>query len=254
MLYYISSRANFKMASRFGNPLTDFEVEQLRINSVPNATKASTNWGVCTWKEWSLTREVKEAEGVKNLSTPLLEMKEEDFAYWLTKFILEVRKQNGEQYPPKSLYAFVCSFKRYFEQNGVHHLNPLDTSNALFGNFRSVLDGEMKRLHSLGLGTKVKQAEPITPDEEIRLWKGGQLGTSNARVLLNTVYFYNCKVFGLRSFDEHRNLQCTQFKKEVDPGKHVYMLYTDYGNKANRGGLTLTTPRVHICTRKRIVQ
>jgi hypothetical protein len=54
---------------------------------------------------------------------------------------------------------------------------------------------------------------------------------------LNTVYFYNCKVFGLRSYDEHQNLQCNQFKKEVDADNCVYLLYTDYGNKANRGGL-----------------
>ena len=38
-----------------------------------------------------------------------------DFAYWLGKFILEVRKRDGHEYPPKSLYALVCCFKRHFE-------------------------------------------------------------------------------------------------------------------------------------------
>jgi len=56
-------------------------------------------------------------------------------------------------------------------------------------------------------------------------------------VILNTVYFYNCKVFGLRSFDEHRNLKCSQFTKHLEKWKRVYMEYTDFGSKTNCGGL-----------------
>lgn len=98
----------------------------------------------------------------------------------------------------------------------MYGVNPLNQNNADFGNFRATLDTEMKRLHGLGLGTAVRKAEPITSDEEALLWTSGQLGTHSAKALLNTVYFYNCEVFGLRSFDEHRNLQCSQFQKKVD--------------------------------------
>ena len=228
------------MSTRFAEAKCDSEVDDLKRNAIPSATRASTNWGISVWNEWSRARAVKEAEGsgdIQNLSTPLLEMKEADLAHWLTKFILEVRKTSGEEYPPKSLYALVRCFKRHFEQNRRYDVNPLDTTNVFFGDFRAVLDGEMKRLHATGLGSKVKQAEPITPDEETKLWVSGQLGLSIGRALLNTFYFYNCKVFGLRSFDEHRNLKCSQFIKKVDADQHVYMVYTDYGNKSNRGGL-----------------
>ena len=92
----------------------------------------------------------------------------------------------------------------------------------------------MKRLHGQGFGTRSKQAEPITADEESLLWTYGQLGTHSAAALLNTVYFYNCKVFGLREYDEHRNLKCSQFQKKLG---RVYIEYTDYGSKTNRGGL-----------------
>ncbi len=54
------------------------------------------------------------------------------------------------------------------------------------------------------------------------------------------MYYYNCKVFGLRSFDEHRNLVCSQYEKKVDEvGRvgRVYIEYTDFGSKTNRGGL-----------------
>ena len=150
---------------------------------------------------------------------------------------IEVRKQDGAPYPPKTLYALVCCFKRYFERNGVHNINPLAVGDPVFGNFRVTLDAEMKRLHGLGLGAISKRAEPISPDEELLLWTSGQLGTHNGKALLNAVYYYNCKIFGLRSYDEHRNLQCSQYEKKVDEQGRVYLQYTDYGSKTNRGGL-----------------
>ena len=91
----------------------------------------------------------------------------------------------------------------------------------------------MKRLHRMGLGASSKQAEPITPDEESLLWTSEQLGTHSAKALLNTVYFYNCKVFCLRSYDEHRNLRCAQFEKKLDEKGRIYIEYTDFGSKTN---------------------
>ncbi len=35
----------------------------------------------------------------------------------------------------------------------------------------------MKRLHGSGLGTSLKQAEPISPDEKTMLWSSQQFGT-----------------------------------------------------------------------------
>ncbi len=81
-----------------------------------------------------------------------------DFAYWLGKFVLEIRKQTGTEYPPKTLYAIVCCFKRYFERNEVC-VNPLSPLDPRFGNFQSTL---VKRLHGTGLGVSKKQAEPIS--------------------------------------------------------------------------------------------
>jgi hypothetical protein len=56
----------------------------------------------------------------------------------------------------------------------------------------------MKQLHCAGIGATQKQAAPITPRKEEKLWESGQLGAHSAKSLLNTVFFYNCKLFGLR--------------------------------------------------------
>ena len=56
-----------------------------------------------------------------------------NLAYWMGKFVLEVCKKDGKEYPPKTLYALVCCFKGYYEQNGVFDVNPLSSSDARFG-------------------------------------------------------------------------------------------------------------------------
>ena len=91
-------------------------------------------------------------------------------AYWMGKFVLEVRKKDGSEYPPKSLYALVCCFKRFLEQIDIHNVNPLNIGDSRFGNFRATLDAEMKHLHRMGLGASSKQAESINPDKESLLW------------------------------------------------------------------------------------
>ena len=50
-----------------------------------------------------------------------------------------------------------------------------------FSGFQRILDGEMKRLRSLGLGVKRKQAEPITIAEEKLLLERGLLGDSSPK-------------------------------------------------------------------------
>ena len=75
-----------------------------------------------------------------------------------------------------------------------------------FADFRRSLDAEMKRLQAAGKGTKKKQAEPLTIQEEI-LWQKGLLGDHNPQVLLDTIIFMNGLNFALCSGKEHRKLR-----------------------------------------------
>ena len=134
-------------ASRFATPVSDEAELEIRGTAIPAKTRAATEWGLRIWNEWASCRPPSLVNGVLAVDTPLLQMHPADLAYWMAKFVLEVRKQNGSEYPPKTLYALVCCFKRYYEQNGIHYINPLCPSDAIFGNFRLTLDAEMKRLH-----------------------------------------------------------------------------------------------------------
>ena len=33
--------------------------------------------------------------------------------YWLTKFVMEVAKDSGERYPPRTVHGILCGLKRH---------------------------------------------------------------------------------------------------------------------------------------------
>ncbi|XP_071104736.1 uncharacterized protein [Haliotis cracherodii] len=152
-------------------------------------------------------------------------------------FICEVRRQDGSPYPRMSLKNPCLGILRYLkEEYKRFDLNLMDTDNAQFSRLRATLDGQMKKLDSEGVGNVVKQAKSISPLEEEKLWETGTFGIDNSEFLFNTVYFYNCKIFGLRAADEHSSLCVDQFVfGKDDEGEFVDFLGGTCKN--NQGGL-----------------
>ncbi|XP_068742306.1 zinc finger MYM-type protein 3-like [Montipora capricornis] len=127
---------------------------------------------------------------------------------------MEVAKKTGKRYPAKTIYGIVCGIRRHLEEkNGTEALNPLDNSDRRFTLFRRALDTELKDATREGLHVKNKkeEKESVTEEEEELFWNLNLLGMSTAKPLLNTVYFYNGKLFGLRG-GEHRSLVLTNFE------------------------------------------
>ena len=81
------------------------------------------------------------------------------------------------------------------------------------------------------LGVRKKQAEPITVDEETWLWDKGQLGDHSPQALLNTMIYLIGIQFALRSGQEHRNLQTTQFEVVHPTDNEPYLVYTENVSK-----------------------
>ena len=118
-------------------------------------------------------------------------------SHWITKFVLEVRKVNGGEYQPNTLYHIVCGI--------MHHVrNTLNANIDFFkdpesAGFHGSLVAEMKWLQTKGLGSVHRQAEAITADEEELLWEEKILGDPSPQYM-NGLYF------ALHSRDEHRNI------------------------------------------------
>ncbi len=95
-------------------------------------------------------------------------------------------------------------------------MNFFDEKNHQCDGFRGTLNSQMNLLLSQGIGTHKKLAEAITPTKENILWNTGELGLSSPWSLINTVFYYNFKLFGLQGEDEHRNLDLSQIKIGLD--------------------------------------
>ena len=105
----------------------------------------------------------------------------------------------------------------------------------------------MKDATRAGVGLQIKKAEklPVTQEEENKFWEMGLLGCQSAKSLLNTVYFYNGKLFGLRGV-EHRNITIANFQLGSN-----FIRFEENVAKTFHGGLTdlKYKPRVvkHVC-------
>ena len=63
------------------------------------------------------------------------------------------------------------------------------------------------------------------------MWQKGVLGSSTAKILTDTIYFYNGKIFGLRT-GEHRKIRPRDFEIGDD-----YIQHTENASKTHQGGL-----------------
>ena len=116
--------------------------------------------------------------------------------------------------------------------------------------FRKTLDGEMKDATKCGVAqaSKMSEKEEITEREETILWGMALLGANTTESLLNTVYFYNGKLFGLQA-GEHRLIRLSNI---VVAGKKI--VFYEFRGKTYKGGLKVlkNKPRYieqnNICT------
>ena len=220
--------------SRFASLKSDQEVEEVKKGSTAKNTSKNTAWAINIWKEWSTHRQ-HTCSSYSDWPVHLLIATPDQLDYWLSKFVVEAKNKNGESYPPNTLYGICCGLMRY-----VRDLHPEVNffKDPQYAGFRKTLDGEMKRLRSLGLGVKRKQAEPITVEEESSLWDHGLLGDHSPQSLLDTM-IYLCGVhFALRSGQEHRSLQITQIDLVQPTDGEPYLVYVENFSKNNAGGLS----------------
>ena len=94
--------------ARFAHPKSDEEVAIAQAAGVPQKTQKDTQYCVNTFKEWRKYRQ----EQCNSIIPPLQEMTKSQLSHFLTRFILEVRKKNGDVYPPNTLHHIISGFMR----------------------------------------------------------------------------------------------------------------------------------------------
>lgn len=81
---------------------------------------------------------------------------------WLQR--LQRKQECGEYLPVYSIFHCMRITASLREEN-IHNMNFLDEHEHRFTVFRKVLDARIKELLSKGLGKKVRQADPIMPED-----------------------------------------------------------------------------------------
>ena len=85
---------------------------------------------------------------------------------------------------------------------------------------------------------KSKQAEPLSIEEENLLWEQNLLGDHSPQALLDTMMLLCGKHFALRSDQEHRTLQISQFELVKPASEPPDIIYYENFSKTNSGGLS----------------
>ena len=213
-------------ANRF-TLLTETELEASINSRIPKNTKRSTNWGISVWEDWCKARGIDKR--IESLSA-------EDINNHTAHFVQEARKRNGEEYPAASLTNIVSAIQRYLRENGRPEVSFFDEKNIQFDKLRKSLDAKMKDLTRRGIGLHKKQAQPITQEMEATLWEKEIFSRNTGRGLLNIVFWYSSKMFGLRAADEHRWLEVEQFTIEADETGR-FLRFSGRSSKNFQGGL-----------------
>ena len=220
--------------------LTEDEINEKITESTPLNTRKKTAWAVKAFRDWHrfhLTQTITE-EGELNVYKDIDEMNESDLNFCLKKFVFEVRKQNGERHPPRSLYDLFAMINYYLQTNlgrkySLH-------SSIEFLESRKCLNTAMKETEELGILSGANKSKAISLNDESLLWESGILGANDNKQLCQTLIYLIGIHFCLRGGNELRRLRCGpdgQIKHGIDSDGKDCLIYTEDVSKCRQGGV-----------------
>ena len=217
-------------------------MNQIYHFSYSDATLRKTNWAHKVWTSWCTERNnrIRQSNNpdAMVITGSLQSHSTEQLNYIMTRFILEVKNLQGQDYSRETLYDLVVSLQMYLNRVG-RNVRFLEQDE--FQSVKHTLDHRMKQLSKEGKINQKSKAEPISYDEEEKMWDMKILGDETPEMLLNTVLYLIGVNFSLRAADEHKSLQVGilgQIKCHVDEKQNCKFLeYTERRSKNHQGGL-----------------
>ena len=82
----------------------------------------------------------------------------------MSKFVQEVKKKDGIEYPPSTLTEIVLAIQRCLRENSRPTVSFFNERNATYDLLRKSLYANMKLLTRKGIGVPKKQAQTISPE------------------------------------------------------------------------------------------
>ena len=173
--------------SRFGK-VSNSELQEATKGVLPANTKKANTWAIKNFTEWKQARDTDHPDDT--VPEKLLCLSDtETVCKWLCRYIMETRQENGQPYPPKSLYSLLCGLYRHSRANGVS-FNFMDKGDIRFRDLHYTLDSLFSELHSKGIGASSKGAAVISFEDEELLWEKEVLTFANPKGLQRMVFVY----------------------------------------------------------------
>ena len=228
-------------ASRFKSASTSDDLKKLSGKTFADSTDKKISWAVKLYMSWRRSRiEADTAQGDiegANLYDKCVDPGQ--LGCSLCCFLNEVCCADGKEYPGNTLYSLLVMIQLHLEKQG-KDWKLMEGSNFLC--VRNTLDNLMKQRALACISKAAKSADPISIDDEQKLWDEGVLGEFQPDQLRSTVMYLLGLTFALRGCQEQRALRCPphdpQITVHVDTEGNEYLLYKeDVHSKINQGGL-----------------
>ena len=140
-------------------------------SEAPKKYRKNTQWALSTFLSWHDKRnQCFREEPEKQVPLDILGSNDPvAICKWFTFFVAEVRKKDGTEYPPKTLYLLLTGILRHMRSRNDVCPNFLDTQAPSFASFHNALDNVLRDLRVRGIGAESQQTETFSKDDEEKL-------------------------------------------------------------------------------------
>ena len=221
------------------NLIRNLNVDFYKLNTSKNKhTSKATSTCLRTYIRWAANNN-KTVE-IHTIESPV------ELNRVLECFFASIKKLDGTEYEPVSLCALEAAIDRHLKEMGSPHQIFKDLA---FSGSRNVLEGRGKYLRNeLGMGKHPNKASSMTRQEEEILWDSAQLGSSDGRTLVHTMWWLMTMHFGMRSREEHYAMKIEDLVIRKGDNNMEYITFSENATKTRQGGLRkkerLITPKM----------
>ena len=174
----------------------------------------------------------------------LSEIPENELDGVLQPFFAEIQRNDSKNYEPESLKVMQVSLDRYLQDKGC------TCSILKDGNFtisRKVLNGKAIDLQEQGIGKRKRRTDPLTYEEEERIWSSGVPDGENPTSLNYLVFFQVSQHTGTRGRQEHHQIKIEDLKLVKNcSGEVTHIEWVEGLTKTRQGGLKIDGPKCRV--------
>lgn len=149
---------------------------------------------------------------IRPVNVALEKMSIAELNYFISKFILEVRRVDGKEYPRTSkIYSMLLCLHCYLKERGKNYVFVRDHKFLPIKNTYNRIKKDLE-------ATPAPKPQVISPAEEETMWERGDSGYRKPKESCNTVFYIIGTQTGLKSANKHRSLTHSQLQLVTLPG------------------------------------